>query len=198
MLKRPDSVLCFSGGHTDSSVPISEALSYQRALEDLCKREQSSLGETVYCERWLLEDAATDSFQNLFFSIIRFRTTYGYYPRTITVVTHAFKTERFMDLHREAISWPEESFRVIGINPCFSAREYRATLANETAHALSPFRNDPYGLRPPLSVKREQRGWNEESMRRITSDLDLEPAVLTLLQGRGIPKRGSPSLPWRL
>ena len=44
----------------------------------------------------LIEDLATDSFQNLLFSILKYREATGVYPYHITVVTHDFKKRRFL------------------------------------------------------------------------------------------------------
>jgi len=46
-------------------------------------------------ERWAVEEDATDSYQNLLFSIVKFKHITGRYPAKIVVVTHAFKQERF-------------------------------------------------------------------------------------------------------
>lgn len=46
--------------------------------------------------RILLEEHATDSYQNLLFSVIAFRKAWGCYPKNVRVVTHAFKAKRFM------------------------------------------------------------------------------------------------------
>lgn len=182
---RPEAVLCLSGGHTDASVPRSEAESYQSAME-----QTVALDENLNSKRIILEESSTDSYQNLLFSILEYRKALGYYPLMITVVTHAFKTERFTELHRRAIRWPAERFRVIGINPSFTSQEYKATLDNESRNALVPFAQDPYGLRSPLSEKRQQRGWTFNTVNLIVKDLQahtvgVEPEVVKLLQWTG-------------
>ena len=63
------------------------------------------------------ENYALDSYQNLLFSIARFREFTGHFPRKITVVGYEFKRARFMELHREAIRWPIEKFSYIGADP---------------------------------------------------------------------------------
>jgi hypothetical protein len=106
--------LVFSGGYTNRDYPdSSEARSYLDAVR--------ALGEL---KTWdiLLEQLATDSYQNLLFSIILFRKKYGYYPSNVKVVTHAFKAPRFRDLHAQAIHWPAARLEVIGINPPFSGK----------------------------------------------------------------------------
>jgi hypothetical protein len=52
------------------------------------------------------EDYARDSYENLLFSLCRFHELAGSWPRNVTVVGYAFKEERFVSLHRAAISFP--------------------------------------------------------------------------------------------
>jgi len=105
----PHSVaLVFSGGPTDPSHPaLSESQSY---LNTLPARKADIL----------LEELATDSFQNVLFSIVAFRKHHGCYPDDITIITHAFKEARFLNLHAKAIRWPADRIRVRGTNPPFS------------------------------------------------------------------------------
>jgi len=58
-----------------------------------------------------------DSYQNLLFSIARFREFTGYFPSKITVVGYEFKKLRFTELHREALRWPKKKFNYIGVDP---------------------------------------------------------------------------------
>ena len=62
------------------------------------------------------ENYALDSFQNLLFSIARFREFTGHYPEHITVVGYDFKRPRFTQLHRAALRWPMEKFTYIGVD----------------------------------------------------------------------------------
>ena len=61
------------------------------------------------------EDASLDSFQNVLFSVARFRELTGVYPARITVVGHDFKRRRFEQLHRRALRWPKLHFMYVGI-----------------------------------------------------------------------------------
>lgn len=104
----------FSGGRTNPDVAdLSEAQSYLNALK--CTRRDALDGI-------LLEERATDSYQNLLFSILLFRQIYGHYPSQICIVTHAFKRDRFLDLHAKAIRWPVNRIQFLGINPPFSRK----------------------------------------------------------------------------
>lgn len=67
--------------------------------------------------RLTTEDYALDSFQNLLFSIARFKEYTGRYPDRISVVGYEFKRARFVTLHRAAIRWPEDKFQYYGVDP---------------------------------------------------------------------------------
>jgi len=63
------------------------------------------------------ENFALDSYQNLLFSIARFREYTGHFPIQITVVGYDFKRPRFEELHRSALRWPKNKFNYIGVDP---------------------------------------------------------------------------------
>jgi hypothetical protein len=108
----PTSLLIFSGGVTRADAgPRSEALSYWLVAEHF------GWWDSKVRRRAVLEDYAKDSFENLLFSICRFREVTGAWPSRITVVGYAFKATRFKDLHRAAIGFPEESFNYVGLQP---------------------------------------------------------------------------------
>ncbi len=88
-----ESTVVFSGGATaGSKTALSEARSYGAVMRYL---SGEAWAESV-AERVLLEERATDSYQNLLFSIIQFRKRTGEYPSDITVITHTFKEERIL------------------------------------------------------------------------------------------------------
>lgn len=60
--------------------------------------------------RMTTETFAMDSYENLLFSIARFREYTGKYPERITIVGYAMKKERFESLHAKAIRWPGWSY----------------------------------------------------------------------------------------
>jgi uncharacterized SAM-binding protein YcdF (DUF218 family) len=104
----------FSGGRTNPSCPdLSEAQSYLHALE---YKQEGTI------DALLLEEHATDSYQNLLFSILAFKKHHGYYPREIILITHTFKEQRFLNLHAKSIRWPSDRIRVLGINPPFTSK----------------------------------------------------------------------------
>jgi hypothetical protein len=125
-----------------------------------------------------IEDAALDSFQNVLFSIARFRELTGVYPSRITVVGHDFKRRRFEGLHRLALRWPKFRFTYEGV-PLGSEPDEREAAAGEVrfsdfrtisvshlsilpqlANAFSPYSKDLYGCHAPLSQKRAGRNFH--------------------------------------
>ncbi|KAL3133786.1 hypothetical protein ABBQ32_008266 [Trebouxia sp. C0010 RCD-2024] len=106
-------------------------------------------------EAWLLLDYqkehARDSFENLLFSLCRFYELTGQYPADLLVIGYDFKHERFSDLHRAALGWPDQRFKFVGTPALTSS-------AQEGEHkALEAFRKDPFGCQGALLSKREDR-----------------------------------------
>ncbi|CAN0449799.1 unnamed protein product, partial [Laminaria digitata] len=108
--------------------------------------------------RALTEDFARDSFENILFSICRFKEITGDYPAKITIVGYDFKEDRFQNLHRAALRFPAEEFRYVGLHPG-GRFDHEAAVAGELASALKPYELDPYGCSPdgPLASKRAER-----------------------------------------
>lgn len=187
--RRPQAMLMFSGGMTGHS-NFTEAEGYEKVFHRLGSRWESF-------HRYELENWATDSYQNLLFSILRFRQVSGRYPESVTVVTHAFKTDRFLELHAPAIKWPADRIRVQGINPPFTLLELQDTEEGEAERAFQLFVNDPYGVQPSLANKRRARNWDFHMIENLA--IELEPEVGELLvwdggkTGRDIYPR---KLPW--
>lgn len=149
--KDEGALLLFSGGETRRDAgPRSEAQSYWAIAE--LKRWFGN-DESVR-NRALTEEHARDSFENLLFSVCRFRELTGRYPQNITVVSYDFKEERFAQLHRTALGFPEGRFFFKGTSATPAARE--AALKGEAA-VRSQFLEDPYGCLGSLHVKRLKR-----------------------------------------
>lgn len=176
----PTALLIFSGGKT-TTAPRSEAESYAMILKHIVDTNAALFPAGV---RYALETYATDSYQNLIFSIIRFRQLTGAYPRNITVVTHAFKERRFLELHAPAIKWPNHRIRVQGLNPPFTLDELNNTQKGEHERAYMVFASDPYGVRMPLSQKRLARMWHAEKA-HVFLGFRLESEVMGLLTWQG-------------
>ncbi|KAK5133493.1 hypothetical protein LTR08_007630 [Meristemomyces frigidus] len=174
---RPSALVMFSGGQTTDS-ELSEAKSYEQVLGSFMTLQdnQSRLGQRV-----ALEEHATDSYQNLLFSILRFRRLVGRYPETVTVITHAFKERRFFDLHAAAIKWPRSRLRVQGVSPPFTLDELEQTQRSELKRGYKLFAKDLYGVQSPLSDKRTARNWDP----RVMQGLAVESEVEQLLRWTG-------------
>lgn len=146
--KDNDALLLFSGGETRKDAgPRSEAQSYWAVAES-----KSWFGEQESV-RWraVTEEHARDSFENLLFSVCRFRELTGTYPQNITVVGYDFKEERFVNLHRPAILFPETRFFYSGTPSSQTSKE--AALKGEALVRMQ-FRDDPYGCIGSLRHKK--------------------------------------------
>jgi hypothetical protein len=137
----------------------------------------------------LLEEQATDSFQNLLFSILLFRKTTGKYPKQIRIITHAFKAKRFLELHAPAIRWPKDRVQVQGIDPVMSIADLESTLRGEEENGYAAWKEDPMGTGDLLGGKRKLRGWDASKTAELFKNL--EDSVRKLFQGSV-----SDDLPW--
>jgi hypothetical protein len=169
----PKALLVFSGGQTRGDVttgPRSEAQSYW-----ILSNHHHWWGEGLVAGRATTEEFARDSFENLLFSILRFHECTGRYPKSITVVSWAFKEERF-GLHRDAICWPGEDFAFVGPN---NPVDLEGALTGER-QAIAAFAADPLGTGDDLVGKRARLNpWRRTTPYRIdgrsTEELLLSP-----------------------
>ncbi|ONK57658.1 uncharacterized protein A4U43_C09F2750 [Asparagus officinalis] len=149
--KDDEALLIFSGGETRKDAgPRSEAQSYWTVADSegwFGKKE-------AVRDRTLTEENARDSFENLLFSVCRFRELTGTYPQNITVVSYDFKEQRFSHLHRSAIGFPEQRFSFFGTPAPPKSRD-GATQGEAIARAQ--FQLDPYGCFGTLHRKRLKR-----------------------------------------
>lgn len=179
------SMLVFSGGQTRRDVgPTSEAASYYYVAND--KQWLKSINERVY-----LEEYARDSFENLLFSVCRFREVQGYYPSRISVVGFDFKAKRYADLHRKAIGYPEGNFSYLGVQspPLFD--QERAVKGE--ADAWKSFQQDMYGCSDAtLSDKRNKRN----PFHRTVPYTLACPEIVDLLRWCGPNLFDASVLPW--
>lgn len=146
-----EALLLFSGGETRKDAgPRSEAQSYWTVAES-----KGWFGKPEVVKwRALTEEHARDSFENLLFSVCRFRELTGIYPHNITVVGYDFKEERFAHLHRAAIGFPETRFFYSGTPSSSTSRT--AALKGE-ALVKTQFQEDPYGCLGALRRKKYGR-----------------------------------------
>jgi hypothetical protein len=159
-------LLVFSGGATQKpKTDMTEARSYYHAAL-AAELSAGNLGggrtHGLFTRgRILLEEHATDTLQNVLFSILLFRRTVGTYPKKIRVVTHAFKSKRVLELHAPALRWPEERIIVQGIDPVMGVRELDEALEGEEAEGYAAWDEDAFGVGERLRSKRVKRGWDE-------------------------------------
>lgn len=114
-----------SSGQTRLLSTTTEAESYLRlALSlDLFGSHHSHSSALSPFPRATTETYALDSFQNLLFSLARFREVTSRYPSQITVIGYEMKRQRFERLHRAAVKFPAQSFQYIGLEPLASEKE---------------------------------------------------------------------------
>ncbi|HVF49719.1 MAG TPA: hypothetical protein VNA19_06515 [Pyrinomonadaceae bacterium] len=176
------SLLVFSGGQTRVAAgPHSEAQGYWQLANHF------RWWDTGAGARATTEEFARDSLENLLFAICRFYECTQAFPTSVTLVSWAFKRERF-ELHRAALRFPSARFVFSGVN---NPADPAAALAAERTHALEPFRRDPYAAHAPLAAKREARN----PFRRVHPYLSSCPPLARLLQHRG-PQLFEGELPW--
>jgi len=146
--KDTSSLLVFSGSQTRREAgPRSEAQSYWNLAD---YHRWWSLPQVS--GRATTEEFARDSFENLLFAICRFRECTGRYPRSVAVVSWAFKEERF-GLHRDALRFPPTRFLFHGAN---QPEDIAGAQKGETK-AITDFKRDPYGMGQNLGGKRADR-----------------------------------------
>jgi len=191
-------LLVFSGGQTRSGAgPRDEGSSYYRVAEHYSWWGHAATGlgesELLINQRTVTEDFATDSFQNLIFSICRFHEVVGSYPERITVVGFEFKRQRFENLHRAAIRFPRSQFRYFGVQPARGSRfDFAKAELGERRNSLRQFQVDPYGCHnPELAAKRDARN----PFRRTNPYPLACPELRDLLAWCGVQIFSGP-LPW--
>ena len=179
------SLLIFSGGQTRRDVgPTSEAASYYYLAN-----EKNWLKKTT--ERIYLEEYARDSFENLLFSVCRFREVRGYYPTKISVVGFDFKSNRYSSLHRSAIGFPASNFTYVGVRSPQEFDQQRAVQGELTAY--KSFEKDMYGCNDPaLNDKRQKRN----PFRRTVPYSLACPEMSELLKWCGPGAINVDALPW--
>ncbi len=129
------------------------------------------------------EPNATDSYQNLLFSILHFHTLTNHYPTHITIISHAFKRPRFLDLHIPAIRWPSERVTYVGIDPPENVTSRESLERGERERGYGVWKRDLYGVGEVLGGKRRQRGWREGEPEGLGEGV--EEGVRGLLGWRG-------------
>lgn len=141
----PHSLLVFSGGNTAQAG--SEAAGYLA----MC-RQRKWFGYKGVEAFATSENYARDSFENILYSICRFRQVVGKYPKRFKVVSWGFKYERF-EMHRRALRIPDGAWDFHGVGKPIDPAA--ATLGECLARVA--WSCDPLGNGQTLKGKREQR-----------------------------------------
>ncbi|OHE90862.1 hypothetical protein CORC01_13839 [Colletotrichum orchidophilum] len=210
----PASALVFSGGPTRKETPLSEAESYANlaaanAYFDILPPALSpsfssssplpSSTSPPITARIHKDTLALDSYHNILHSLLLFRRLYAVYPRTLTIVSHAFKRPRIIDGHCAAIGFPLERIRYIGIDPPGMKGAATATATTTTIvtapgekggakggaiagvqRAADEWTEDPHGVGPSLSGKRRARNpWGLEDCLFASDEERIQSGVAT-------------------
>ncbi|KAL4895325.1 hypothetical protein BDV59DRAFT_173680 [Aspergillus ambiguus] len=189
----PSSLLMFSGGATKRSLTgLTEGQSYLNLAKDNGYFHTPDINP----HNIIAETHATDSYQNVLFSILQFRLYTGTYPTRVTVVTHEFKRKRFMEYHFPAVglvplvSRREERddqarVNLIGINPPEQVTPVESLITGEEIRGIGLWKKDPYGVQPELAGKRVKRGWTEGMEEGLFVNVSLESVVEELVRWNG-------------
>jgi hypothetical protein len=177
-----NALLLFTGGQSRAAAgPRSEAQSYHHIAES-----RSWFGKPQVAARAFTEEFARDSFENLLFGMARFRELTGSWPERLTMVSWAFKEERF-HMHREAMRWPRERFAYAGPN---NPDDLAQALASESS-ARARYAADPYSGGEEFQRKRGERN----PFRRQHGYFTSCPELRGLMEHRG-PEPFAGPLPW--
>lgn len=153
--------------------------------------------------RMTTENFALDSYQNLIFSIARFREYTGSYPERITVVGYGMKKSRFEDLHAKALRWPVKAFtkghkrfHYVGID---DEGDNLSEYEGEKIKGFKLFERDMYGCHGKLLEKRRSRN----PTRRFHPYYTSAPEIADLMNwcpadGVGLQGIYPDSVPWDL
>lgn len=140
-----NSLLVFSGGQTRPGAgPRSEGATYWLTADTMSGANSTGAGNKWQAvkTRATTEEYARDSFENLLFSVCRFRQLTGRYPGKITVVSFEFKRLRFEVVHRGALRYPQGRFQFDGTDTDGVSVDAKQ---GEMKNSLGPFAKDPHG-----------------------------------------------------
>lgn len=145
-----------------------------------------------------IDPHATDSYQNLLFPLLLYTTLFSRPPHSITLISHAFKHRRFLNLHLPAIRFPAEKLIYVGIDPPENVSPKKELEAGEETKGYGVWKKDLYGVREVLREKREKRGWSKSEEETVLSSVSEEgPRGLLMWKGGqvGVEIYGG-ELPW--
>lgn len=142
-------------GPTRKETRLSEARSYANLAEAISYFE--ILSEADSSKRIICEERALDSYYNVLFSVTRFWSEYRTWPSKMTIVSHAFKRERLVDLHCGAIGFPSDRVDFVGVDPPGMTDGTNEAAFKGVAEAIAQWKEDPHGKGRLLAGKRGKR-----------------------------------------
>jgi hypothetical protein len=165
--EEPRSLLIFSGGETRRQAgPYSEAQSYWFLASQNKWFEHPEVEQ-----RATTEEYARDSFENLLFSVHRFRQCTGHLPRVVVVCGFSFKKKRYHfhwetmcdhcsnpSINLEGLQLVKNSFTYVEVNdpPPYILKGPGGSEDGEEA-TRRLWEQDCFGERPPLKVTEQKR-----------------------------------------
>lgn len=180
-----DSLLIFSGGQTRSPQILSEAQGYHDVASVF-----DFWGMNQVRSRVTTEEFSRDSFDNVLFSLARFRECVGHYPEKLTIISWAFKEQRFQ-FHTWSLYWPSSKYRFFGVGNPDNLEE--AKIAAKCA--LEQFKKDLHGYDCAdggLGLKKQSRNPYRRQHGYFTSC----PELAVVLAWRGPSRLPEKDIPW--
>lgn len=171
-----ETIVIISGGKTKRYGNISESFSYLNLIlqnwdKFICSgdaKDEYEVKKEQMANLIFLEEYAKDSFENLLYSICRFKEITKKFPQKVTIVGYKFKETRFVKNHSEALNLSKRNIGLeyIGIDPeptiyAKDSPEYRKFFTDldkfEYNRAVLLFATDPLGIKEPLIGKKRTR-----------------------------------------
>jgi len=176
-----DSILLFAGGQTDSQAgPRSEGQGYWLVAD-----HYNWFGHPQVISRAGTEEFSMDSFENLLFSLCRFKELTGNYPEQLVAIGWSFKQARF-EMHSRVLHFPAHRFRYEGVG---DPPEIARNLHFE-ALRMATFDYDPFGQSKEALEKKRDRNFSRRQHGYHKSCAE----IACLLDGQ-LPDAGT-ILPW--
>ncbi|KAI1466164.1 uncharacterized protein F4812DRAFT_99060 [Daldinia caldariorum] len=179
-----DSILMFSGGPTRKETSLSEARSYANlAISNGCFGifPENDVRDRLHCE-----ERALDSYYNVLFSLTKFWSDHKTWPKTMTIVSHAFKRERLIDCHCGAIGFPLERISFVGIDPPGVVDGTNEAATKGIVEAITQWKEDPHGKGELLAGKRRKRNpWRVPQGLFLNEDDRIGSGVQSTLASEG-------------
>lgn len=193
-----------SSGPTRKETPLSEAQSYLdlavannfwNLLDPVPSHPQNppsaDRARQTPSPEILIDPRALDSYHNILYPLTLFHSRHSRFPEHLTIISHAFKRRRIVDLHCAAIGFPLD--RVTYLSPTHLGADEPASM-DGVKKAEEEWERDPHGRGEGLAGKR--RGRNPWGMWQgvFPNDAEWEGSGLVVL-GDGEEQRLDPDAP---